>query len=65
MKICTQCGLPPLPKDVQSVAEVDEPYYCHCEGDVELEEFDHTELSDDGYDGDENSDYPSNQRKDE
>jgi len=55
MKICTQCGLFRVEDDDQG---------CQCPQDEngelpETEEFDMNELSDDGYDGDEYSDYPS------
>lgn len=56
MKICTQCGLFRCEDDDQG---------CQCVPDEngelpEVEEFDMNELSDDGYDGDEHSDYPTN-----
>lgn len=56
MKICTQCGLFRCEDDDQG---------CQCQpnehGELpEVEEFDMNELSDDGYDGDEHSDYPTN-----
>lgn len=55
MKICTQCGLFRVEDDDKG---------CQCPQDEngelpETEEFDMNELSDDGYDGDEYSDYPS------
>lgn len=58
VRICVECGL------FRGDPEIEDSM-CECQPDEngelpETEEFDPTELSDDGYEGDENSDYPAN-----
>jgi len=57
VKICTECGL------FRGDPELEDGM-CECPPNVngelpDTEEFDPTEWADDGYDSDENSDYPS------